>query len=312
MRYLISIFAPLSIIITLCTSCFDESYTPEQSQSFVSEMNELIDKVSVPLSNGDINDRFFSGGGPLSKAKYVLFGEVHMHDKTLLDQARALQTLVRAGDTVLFEGNDAGNIKPCDDYILGIFVATKTDDDLKYNKFAKSDGMNKYRSLFEQNKHRLNLNKLNIHYAKCGYWDNRSAFDVTPESQSLEIRNSTMADSMNDRKWDSNRTFVISGLLHLPSGDLDNFKQTFGTFEYQPLRSGFFPQLDLYDVKRLTLSEFYSVVDGVTHPKFRDLQEISAWGSTRKIYEFLKTIDYVEFMPKQFVDGFYSQNLATS
>jgi len=286
----------LSVIILAisCTSDHNSDYTAEQKQ-FITDINTLIAQVAVPLSQSEIQTRFSAAGGPLVSAKYIMFGEKHTDVPTLIDQARAIEALISPNDIILFESAPAGQDRDCDLNILDIFVMQKWNATGKaYNPAEVSEFSVPYTHMFSKTKKELHLANLKVHSAKCQYWDNPDANKLSPDLKALSVRNATMIGFAAKVGVQYNHVFILAGILHLPSGDLDLFKSDYGS---SPALTERYFKLNTEQVNALNLVDYYQVVQAATDSFFLNLASIRGHGSTQEIHDFLRNQDYIELIP---------------
>jgi len=282
----------------------------QEQQRFVSEFNGLIDQVAKPLQPKDLNSRFFSNGSQLSNANYILFGENHVDLPSLIDQARAFQTLLHPGDIILVEGNNSGLEADCYYTIVFTIYAVK-----KWNEVTTAydpDIFDKFRSklfhFYKETKSQLNLNKLNLRGVSCVFWDDKEALELPVNQQSLLTRNNTMVRTMSAASGlASGHVFIKAGSHHLPSGDLDHFRHYYRGL---PSIVSLYYAMTLPQLLELTLSNYYAKISSASAVgALTDISNLGL-GTTKPIYKYLLPKSYIELIPKRLIKASQSCELA--
>jgi hypothetical protein len=310
-EFLIVILSPLqafsdSEISFVDTPCAESSFSTEELE-FISDFNDFIERVSKPLTSVEIEERFFSSGGPLSKAEYILLGESHVDYPSRVDQARALQALVQPRDFVFYEGVPPHHTANNDSYFYKLYILEKiaenVEEEVDFQELTTALSVH-YLPVFERTRAHLNLHNLGLRGIDFDAWDNKRYWADEKEKTdgmraSMILRNSEMASIMEIMKsrvdgsvW---RAFFIAGAKHLPSGDLKDFKDwcSILTPERQQLYG-----LSNLELDQITLPRFYRLIEETDNADFLRLKANHTWGSTKKIYDFLQKANYIELIPK--------------
>jgi len=277
------------------------AWTPTEA-TFIAEVNDLIDQISQPLLPNELNTKFFSTGTSSStQARVVLLGENHVDVPSLLEQARALQSLVKAGDVILFEGADAGKAADCIDPLSQLWSAgkwSKTGQIYTGTSLQPFDA--RFNALMNITVSALNLSKINFAKATCLYWDNSAAFLLEPWLLSLQTRNTAMTEEIQrNLSLIFGTIFIKAGKNHLPSGELDSFKDFFtNSTDTEP-----FYNLMPDDLQKLTIPQFYQTLSKSTNADAIAIQKLLGYGATEPIYDFITNQAYVELIPLSLIKG---------
>lgn len=276
----------------------------EQEKDYIERFNVTAKDIrDFPPQGKNIENYFyiFKSVDKLEDAKILLFGETHTHAFNQVWSAGVINRLIKNGDVVLFEGDQAGTkVDNVTEHLTtGIFAAREYEK-LKAHKTYKPTAIskiqNKYWNLFFSTKDFLVMNILNFNKGQGFFWDLKQGTSLHPDAKK---RNETMVQTIKDNLKGSNRVFVIAGALHLPHHEFAH------VIDYTNRFGGLVTFLAYPGAKVNELNDaFYSYFDGSAGKSNSD---------TKSVFDYLKGQDFAVLIPKnlpkaQALEIFYPKN----
>lgn len=295
------------IIITLQSACQpvsnpgicrDSSKGPVRActlkeQAFIDVMRGVISQIRH-FDTSSFNKSFAGYTNNTKKSRVFLFGEKHTEIISQIETLGAMNALAQEGDYLLLEGSDRKNkyMHNCAILlILGIYMNWQWEskgqsysvEGLKSKeKWSERMGFGK---LLRRTIDSFDISDLNLTKLTCGFWDDQKALadtlanDVT--TSNFEKRNESMVQALDIALKKARRVFIITGYLHMPSGDY---------FRSQLLNpnNAQFPK---------NLAKYYEALRKNGRGRGRFSLEVTA-GTTEMIYNYLinNNIPYSELM----------------
>lgn len=276
--------------------------TNDQIKNLTQEEKDYVERFNVvakdirdfPPKGKDIEQYFyvFKSVAKLEDAKIIFFGEIHTNAANRLWTAGTLNSLIKSGDAVLFEGYQAGSPTDIPEQITTSIFAAREYEKLKAHKIYKPTAIskiqNKYFSLFQKTKPFLALDQLNLEKGRGFFWDLFQGDNLHPNSAR---RNEEMVQTIRNKQTGTNRVFVIAGALHLPHYEFAYAIKSEEELDLKfPLVAGMPAFLAKPGAKKDQINLAFFDHWG-SLPKAR-------WGTTRSIFEFLKDKDFAILIPK--------------
>jgi hypothetical protein len=206
-------------------------------QTFVNEINSIIDVVAKPLSDTEIAENFLLfGNSNLQDAKIVLFGEEHNSAAGLTLNTRLLNQLATppGGKILLLEGGNARSAQVAFVKIIQIFVAKQWEaHGLTYNvkSFSGEVFETQTRALGLASK--INLSRIHLGLLESGRtngakldcfgWD-REVPQSGDKGMDDWLRNQSMVETIKDSSLRWPKVFVVAGTSHLPEGEFRDYQ----------------------------------------------------------------------------------------
>lgn len=224
----------------------------------------------------------FKSVSDVKNAKYLLFGEQHNNSASQLWTAGVINELIDTGDVVLFEGSQSRNERSniTENIINDIFAAREFElRKVKYTPTSILKITKNFQSLFDATKEYLTINILNFYKGKGYFWDLQQGSKLHPD---LRRRNEELAKTLKwSRKKTPGKVFLIAGARHLPQYEFADY-----IFRHQH-KSEF---------RRFLASG--GSADTLDDAFFNFLRGNAEYGTTVKIFDFLKGKDYAILIPK--------------
>jgi hypothetical protein len=289
----------LLLSYVLCVGCdFGASKSVSDLSRMTQETNAIIDEVGRPLDN---LSAFLQSRENPKTARLVMIGENHVNEHGLKDSMRAVLFLAKKGDMVLLEGSDPikNGQQDCDYMVFRIFALRKWNElGRPYEPIAFSTFQDSLFAAWYKAKSTFALPRLKLSELNCNFWDDRAAFSLSPLLESATKRNSSMALEI-EKYIKQRRIFVVSGLRHLPMGDLMSFKDALR----QDSATRALYNLSSEALDALKLEDFYKLLNKKSESKSEQLLRASnAFGATVKLDGLLKTVPSSELIPRYLVE----------
>lgn len=292
----------VGLFLSACPEGTTEQGWTAEERAFIEKANSLIDEIVKPLTQSEIDANFFkAGNSTLADAKVIMLGERHNDVAGQVWNAKLVEHLIKPGDIVLFEGYAAGEEIPCTLSFVNILASEKfnADGNILYDPSQFIVVRSATIQLFKKTQYEVNYKKLKIRFAKCFAWDDPEAKKSKPlEFLSIARRNSAMVNEIQSKlNTSTGSIFVEAGKFHLPSGELDSFKDRYFTYA---IFASIFPDLNRSKVDNLKIDQYYSILTGATN---QQILEKIGYGSTQVIYDFLQSQKYIEIIPQELIKG---------